>query len=114
MNIALRKFQVQALTALHFSRDIIIVEATGSGKSTCFQLPALMLKDEEFCLVIVPTVALGWDHLKACEDLGLSATYFSYISFQQHAIQWQLFVDSIVFEVFLVVKLQQSLTFPTH
>ena len=30
------------------------------------------------------------------------------------AIQWQLFVDSIVFEVFLVVKLQQSLTFPTH
>ena len=57
--------------------------ATGSGKSTCFQLPALMLNDEEFCLVIVPTVALGWDHLKACEDLGLSATYFSYISFQQ-------------------------------
>ena len=69
MNIALRKFKVQALTALHFSRDIIIVEATGSGKLTCFQLPALMLKDEEFCLVIVPTVALGWDHLKACEDL---------------------------------------------
>jgi superfamily II DNA helicase RecQ len=34
-----------------------------------------MLKDEEFCLVIVPTVALGWDHLKACEDIGLSATY---------------------------------------
>jgi hypothetical protein len=30
MNIALRKFQVQALTALHFSRDIIIVEATAS------------------------------------------------------------------------------------
>ena len=29
------------------------------------------------------------------------------------AIQWQLFVDSIVF-VFLVVKLQQSLTFLTH
>lgn len=75
MNIALRKFQVQALTALHFSRDIIIVEATGSGKSTCFKLPALMLKDEEFCLVNVPTVALGWDHLKACEDIGLSATY---------------------------------------
>ncbi|EFX66081.1 hypothetical protein DAPPUDRAFT_332539 [Daphnia pulex] len=53
MNIALRKFQVQALTALHFSRDIIIVEVTDSGNSTCFQLPMLMLKDEEFCLVIV-------------------------------------------------------------
>ena len=75
MNIALRKFEVQAFTALHFCREIIVVEVTGSGNSTCFQLPALMLKDEEFCLVIVPTVALGWDHLKAYEDLGLSTTY---------------------------------------
>ncbi|EFX68260.1 hypothetical protein DAPPUDRAFT_330287 [Daphnia pulex] len=75
MNIALRKFEMQAFTAPYFCRDIIIVEVTGSDNSTCFQLPAIMLKDEEFCLVIVPTVALGWDHLKAYEDLGLSSTY---------------------------------------
>jgi ATP-dependent helicase YprA (DUF1998 family) len=53
INIALRKFQVQALTALHFSRDIIIVDVTDSGNSTCFQLPALMLKDEEFCYLLL-------------------------------------------------------------
>ncbi len=75
MKITLHEFQHKALMALHCNRDAIIIEATGSGKSTCFQLPALMLEPGKCAILIVPTIALGWDHLKAFDNLNVISAY---------------------------------------
>ena len=44
MNIKkLKEFQLLALNAYESGKDVIVMQATSSGKSVCFQLPAVML-----------------------------------------------------------------------
>ena len=43
--------------------DCIVVQAIGSGKSTYFHIPALMLKCNQYGLLIVLTIALSEDRI---------------------------------------------------
>ena len=70
----LKPFQIEAISAFSKGRDCLIVQPTSSGKSVCFQVPALMNK-EMFVLVICPTISLMESQVKSLCDKGVDAAY---------------------------------------
>jgi ATP-dependent DNA helicase RecQ len=57
--------QREAVEAAIGGRDVLVVMPTGSGKSLCYQLPALMRAD--LTLVVSPLVSLMQDQVEALE-----------------------------------------------
>lgn len=68
-----RVYQKQVITALLFGQDCLVVQPTGSGKSVCFQFPAV--HQTKISIVITPTISLMQDHIKNCEAYGIKAAY---------------------------------------
>ncbi len=68
---AFRPGQEAAVEALLAGRHVLSVMPTGSGKSLCFQIPALML--DGLTLVISPLVALMQDQIAALRLSGVAA-----------------------------------------
>jgi ATP-dependent DNA helicase RecQ len=64
-----RRGQEEACTAALGGRDVLVVMPTGSGKSLCYQLPALLRDD--LTIVVSPLVALMQDQVEALEARGL-------------------------------------------
>ena len=62
---AFRPGQREAVEAALAGRDVLVVMPTGSGKSLCYQLPALMRTD--LTLVVSPLVSLMQDQVEALE-----------------------------------------------
>jgi ATP-dependent DNA helicase RecQ len=60
-----RPGQREAVDAAIAGRDVLVVMPTGSGKSLCYQLPALMRAD--LTLVVSPLVSLMQDQVDALE-----------------------------------------------
>ncbi len=63
-----RPGQLEACTAALADRDVLVVMPTGSGKSLCYQLPALMRDD--LTVVVSPLVALMQDQVDALNAGG--------------------------------------------
>ena len=57
LKIKLKQFQLDCFNALKNGKDAIIVQPTGSGKSVCFTLPALV-SSKKVSFVIEPVVAI--------------------------------------------------------
>jgi ATP-dependent DNA helicase RecQ len=68
---AFRPGQAEAAAALLQGRDLIAVMPTGSGKSLCFQLPALLLPGPT--VVISPLIALMKNQVDALRARGIPA-----------------------------------------
>ena len=68
-----RQYQKEAITALLSGQDCLIVQPTGSGKSMCFQFPAV--HQNKISVVVTPTISLMQDHVKNCEEKGIKAAY---------------------------------------
>jgi ATP-dependent DNA helicase RecQ len=66
---AFRPGQQEAVDAALAGRDVLVVMPTGSGKSLCYQLPALMRDD--LTIVVSPLVALMQDQVDALHARGL-------------------------------------------
>jgi ATP-dependent DNA helicase RecQ len=66
---AFRPGQREACEAALGDRDVMVVMPTGSGKSLCYQLPALMRDD--LTVVVSPLVALMQDQVDALRSRGL-------------------------------------------
>jgi ATP-dependent DNA helicase RecQ len=66
---AFRPGQREAVDAALAGRDALVVMPTGSGKSLCYQLPALMRED--LTVVVSPLVALMQDQVDALRARGL-------------------------------------------
>lgn len=73
----LRAFQLTALKAYQDSRDILILQATSSGKSACFQIPALMQPPSQYCIIIVPINALGYGHKEEFSAMNVPAVFLN-------------------------------------
>jgi len=72
---AFRQGQLETLRATLNSDDALLVMPTGSGKSLCFQLAALLLPDTT--LVISPLIALMKDQVDALERRNIAATFIN-------------------------------------
>jgi ATP-dependent DNA helicase RecQ len=64
-----RPGQREACAAALSDRDVLVVMPTGSGKSLCYQLPALLRDD--LTVVVSPLVALMQDQVEALAARGL-------------------------------------------
>jgi ATP-dependent DNA helicase RecQ len=70
-----REGQRDVITAILEGKDTVVVMPTGSGKSLCYQLPALMLGGAT--LVVSPLIALMKDQVDALRERGLAATFIN-------------------------------------
>ncbi len=72
---AFRSGQREVLDALTAGRDAVVVMPTGSGKSICYQLPALEARG--VTLVLSPLISLMKDQVEALERRGLPAGFIN-------------------------------------
>src|SRR6267378_67030 len=70
-----RAGQSEVITAILAGKDAVVVMPTGSGKSLCYQLPAMMLGGAT--LVVSPLIALMKDQVDALQARGLPATFIN-------------------------------------
>ena len=76
-----RPGQQEAVEAAVAGRDVLVVMPTGSGKSLCYQLPALMRAD--LTVVVSPLVSLMQDQVQAIERVAPG--YVGLVNAQQDA-----------------------------
>src|SRR5215813_8916110 len=70
-----REGQRDVIQAILQGKDVVVVMPTGSGKSLCYQLPALMSVGAT--LVVSPLIALMKDQVDALQARGLPATFIN-------------------------------------
>ena len=70
-----RPNQQELTTALLARRDVFAVMATGSGKSLCYQLPAVMLPGT--AVIVSPLIALMKDQVDAARANGIAAAFLN-------------------------------------
>ncbi|CAH9075950.1 unnamed protein product [Cuscuta epithymum] len=70
---SLKHFQKQALQAWLSHKDCLLLAATGSGKSLCFQIPALLTG--KVVVVISPLISLMHDQCLKLAKHGISACF---------------------------------------
>jgi len=82
---AFRAGQTEVISAILAGKDAVVVMPTGSGKSLCYQLPAMMLSGAT--LVVSPLIALMKDQVDALRARDLPATFInsSITPAEQHA-----------------------------
>src|SRR5258706_6408181 len=70
-----REGQGEVIAAILDGKDAVVVMPTGSGKSLCYQLPALMF--EGATVVVSPLIALMKDQVDALRARNLPATFIN-------------------------------------
>jgi ATP-dependent DNA helicase RecQ len=70
-----REGQREVIAAILAGKDSVVVMPTGSGKSLCYQLPAMMFGGAT--LVVSPLIALMKDQVDALRARGLPATFIN-------------------------------------
>ncbi len=80
-----REGQREVIGSILDGKDAVVVMPTGSGKSLCYQLPAMIL--DGVTLVVSPLIALMKDQVDALRARGLPATFInsSISDTEQHA-----------------------------
>ncbi len=82
-NLALQPYQLQAMKAYNSQKDAIVVQATGAGKSICFYLPVAMPPKNRQVLAVVPTNALGHDHVHRLRAYKVTSVFINSSSSQR-------------------------------
>ncbi len=70
-----RKGQEEAIKSILEGQDTLCIMPTGSGKSVCYQIPALLLPG--ITLVISPLISLMKDQVDALNNLGIASTFIN-------------------------------------
>ncbi|XP_073274069.1 uncharacterized protein [Primulina huaijiensis] len=70
-----RPYQKEIVEQILEGRDCLVVMATGSGKSLCYQVPPLVAKKTS--VVISPLISLMQDQVMALKQRGIRAEYIS-------------------------------------
>ncbi|MGL4636690.1 MAG: DNA helicase RecQ [Beijerinckiaceae bacterium] len=83
-----RSGQEDVIAAVLAGEDVFAVMPTGSGKSMCYQLPALV--DGKLTVVVPPLIALMRDQVKQMQVLGVAAvTLNSTVSEEESTATWR-------------------------
>jgi len=69
----IRPWQKTVLEAWYRGQDCLVLSGTGSGKSLCFQLPAVV--QNKVVLVISPLISLMRDQVQTLQNKGISACF---------------------------------------
>mgnify|MGYP001583441665 CR=1 FL=1 len=72
---AFRGHQADVIAHVAGGGDALVLMPTGSGKSLCYQLPALLRPG--VCVVVSPLIALMHDQVAALAELGVRAAYLN-------------------------------------
>jgi ATP-dependent DNA helicase RecQ len=72
---AFRGQQAEVIEHVAGGGDALVLMPTGSGKSLCYQIPALMRPG--VCVVVSPLIALMHDQVAALGELGVRAAYLN-------------------------------------
>ena len=78
-----RPGQDQVLARVLAGESVLAVMPTGSGKSMCYQLPALM--EEGLTLVVSPLIALMRDQVSQMQSLGIAAATLNSMTQEEEA-----------------------------
>ena len=70
-----RKGQKKVIESILAGKDTLAVMPTGSGKSICYQIPALIFKG--VTVVISPLISLMKDQVDALKEMGIKASYIN-------------------------------------
>jgi ATP-dependent DNA helicase RecQ len=70
-----REGQREVIATILSGKDAVVVMPTGSGKSLCYQLPAMMM--DGATLVVSPLIALMKDQVDSLKARGLPATFIN-------------------------------------
>lgn len=70
-----RESQLEIITNISNSKDVLAVLSTGGGKSLCYQLPALI--SEGVCIVISPLISLMQDQVFSLRAKGIEAAFLN-------------------------------------
>ena len=70
-----RIHQQEIVEAMLAKKDVVAVLPTGSGKSLCYQLPAIIT--EGTAIVISPLIALMEDQVQSLQTMGVKAAYIN-------------------------------------
>src|SRR6187402_3005143 len=70
-----REGQREVISTILAGKNAVVVMPTGSGKSLCYQLPALMLPGAT--IVVSPLIALMKDQVDALQARNLPATFIN-------------------------------------
>ncbi|MFQ5419815.1 MAG: RecQ family ATP-dependent DNA helicase, partial [Anaerolineae bacterium] len=71
----LRPLQTDIIQNVLQKRDSLVIMPTGSGKSLCYQLPALMF--DGLTVVVSPLISLMEDQVSGLRELGVTAVYLN-------------------------------------
>src|SRR6185436_11169291 len=72
---AFRGHQADAIAQVMGGGDALVLMPTGSGKSLCFQIPALLR--DGVGVVVSPLIALMEDQVAALAELGVRAAFLN-------------------------------------
>ena len=68
-----KPFQREVIAHCLNGNDTIVIQSTGSGKSLCYQFPAIYTG--KLAIVISPTISLMMDQVKKLTEKGLPCTF---------------------------------------
>ena len=94
-----KEFQSCVIDAVLNKRDSLVIQPIGSGKSLCYQFPAVYTK--QVTLVIMPTISLMQDQIRELEKFGISVIYFGSAQMDPNSESKALCAESNTLVVFV-------------